>query len=161
MKVGVMAPTIRAYTAMPHEARDIRERVFIRERAWRPEFDEKDEQGASTHLLAFDDAGQAVGTCRFYKDDQYASSDDERSVHPSTFVIARLAVLPDARGRRIGSTLLDEAEQHIAAVGGTAAAVHAEYDYYQFYERRGYHLTDDVYENGRHGWLVKPLTVTD
>lgn len=161
MKASVMALTIRAYTAMPREARDIRERVFIRERAWRPEFDVRDEPGASTHLLAFDAAGQAVGTCRLYADDHYAGSDDSQPAHPGTFVIARLAVLPDARGQRIGSTLLDKAEQRIAASGGTAAAVHAECDYYQFYEHRGYHLTDDVYENGRHGWLVKQLAVTD
>ena len=49
-----MTVTIRAYDAMGAQERDIRTRVFVRESAWRPEFDEWDEQGASTHLLAFD-----------------------------------------------------------------------------------------------------------
>ena len=34
------------------------------------------------------------------------------------------------------------------------AAVHSENDHYKFYEQRGYRLTDEVYEGGRHGWLV-------
>lgn len=37
------------------------------------------------------------------------------------------------------------------------AAVHSENDRYKFYEQRGYRLTDEVYEGGRHGWLVKDL----
>ncbi|KFI49449.1 acetyltransferase family protein [Bifidobacterium biavatii DSM 23969] len=144
------AVTIRSYSAMPSVAREIRERVFVRERKWRPEFDGWDELGHATHLLAFD-GGQAVGTCRFYTDPDHADS------QPGRYVIARLAVLPDERGRRIGSALLSEAERRIALAGGTLAAVHAEDDRYAFYERRGYQLTDDIYEGGRHGWLIKRL----
>lgn len=33
-----------------------------------------------------------------------------------------------------------------------------ENDHYKFYEQRGYRLTDEVYEGGRHGWLVKDLS---
>lgn len=148
-----MTVTFREYDAMPGEARRIRERVFIRERDWRPEFDGWDEPGRSVHLLAFVD-GVAAGTCRFYPDPGYAGGVTERL---GAYVIARLAVLPEHRDRHVGSMLLDEAERRIALAGGTAAAVHAENDYYAFYERRGYRLTADVYENGRHGWLVKTL----
>ena len=35
---------------------------------------------------------------------------------------------------------------------------HSENDHYKFYEQRGYRLTDEVYEGGRHGWLVKDLS---
>ncbi|MFR6194398.1 MAG: GNAT family N-acetyltransferase [Bifidobacterium longum] len=74
---------------------------------------------------------------------------------PGRYVIARLAVLPEAQGRHIGSRLLADAERRIAQAGGTMAAVHSENDHYKFYEQRGYRLTDEVYEGGRHGWLVK------
>ena len=70
---------------------------------------------------------------------------------------ARLAVLTEAQGRHIGSRLLSDAERRIAQAGGTMAAVHSENDHYKFYEQRGYRLTDEVYEGGRHGWLVKDL----
>ena len=143
-----MAVTIRAFDAMPPQARDIRARTFVRESAWRPEFDGWDERGAATHLVAFSDAAEAVGTCRFYLD---------TGTEPHRYVIARLAVLAGARGRGIGSALLEEAESRIGASGGHSAWVHAEFDYYPFYARHGYLLSSDVYENGRHGWLCKKL----
>ena len=143
-----MTVSIRAYDAMCERERDIRTLVFVRESAWRPEFDEWDDPGASTHLLAFDTADEPVGTCRFYLD---------AAVEPHRHVIARLAVLAKARGHGVGSTLLDEAESRIAALGGDRAWVHAEFDHYPFYERHGYVLSDDVYDNGRHGWLSKQL----
>lgn len=76
---------------------------------------------------------------------------------PGRYIIARLAVLPEAQGRHIGSRLLADAERRIAQAGGTMAAVHSENDHYKFYEQRGYRLTDEVYEGGRHGWLIKDL----
>ena len=51
----------------------------------------------------------------------------------------------------------DNAERRIAQAGGTMAAVHSENDHYKFYEQCGYRLTDEVYEGGRHGWLIKDL----
>ncbi|MFB1411635.1 MULTISPECIES: GNAT family N-acetyltransferase [Bifidobacterium] len=92
-----------------------------------------------------------MATCRFYADPDHPDQ-------PGRYVIARLAVLPEAQGKRIGSRLLADAERRIAQAGGTMAAVHSENDHYKFYEQRGYRLTDEVYEGGRHGWLVKDLS---
>ena len=145
-----MTIRIEACDHLPDDARAIRERVFIRERDWRPEFDEWD--AVSVHLLAFEptDPGRAGATCRFYADPDHPDQ-------PGRYIIARLAVLPEAQGQRIGSRLLADAERRIARLGGTMAAVHSENDHYGFYEQRGYRLTDEVYEGGRHGWLVKDL----
>ena len=137
---------IRSFDHLPDEARAIRTRVFIREAAWRDEFDECD--GVATHLLAYDGSGTAVATCRIHPD-------PDRPQEGSRWVIGRLAVLPDHQGARIGSTLLAEAERLIARSGGTIAAVHSARDHYLFYERRGYALTADVYDGGSHGWLAK------
>lgn len=145
-----MTIRIEAYDRLPDAARAIREQVFIRERDWRPEFDEWD--AVSVHLLAFDsvDSSDRPGLSA-----QSASS--IQSGQPGRYVIARLAVLTEAQGRHIGSRLLSDAERRIAQAGGTMAAVHSENDHYKFYEQRGYRLTDEVYEGGRHGWLVKDL----
>lgn len=166
-----MTIRIEAYDRLPAAARAIREQVFIRERDWRPEFDEWD--AASVHLLAFDsvdssdrpgpsaqspspiqsgqpDQNRPVATCRFYADPNHPDQ-------PGRYIIARLAVLPEAQGRHIGSRLLADAERRIAQAGGTMAAVHSENDHYKFYEQCGYRLTDEVYEGGRHGWLIKDL----
>ncbi len=166
-----MTIRIEAYDRLPDAARAIREQVFIRERDWRPEFDEWD--AVSVHLLVFDsercaqsprprprnwprsqpqpDQNRPVATCRFYADPDHPDQ-------PGRYIIARLAVLPEAQGRHIGSRLLADAERRIAQAGGTMAAVHSENDHYKFYEQRGYRLTDEVYEGGRHGWLVKDLS---
>lgn len=143
-----MAIRIEAYDRLPDAARAIREQVFIRERDWRPEFDEWD--AASVHLLAFDsvdssdrpgpfaqspspiqsgqpDQNRPVATCRFYADPDHPDQ-------PGRYIIARLAVLPEAQGRHIGSRLLADAERRIAQAGGTMAAVHSENDHYKFYE---------------------------
>lgn len=45
-----MTGKIEAYDHLPETARAIREQVFIRERDWRPEFDEWD--AVAVHLLA-------------------------------------------------------------------------------------------------------------
>ena len=112
-----MTIRIEAYDQLPDAARAIREQVFIRERDWRPEFDEWD--AASVHLLAFDsvdssdrpglsaqsassiqsgqpDQNRPVATCRFYADPDHPDQ-------PGRYVIARLAVLTEAQGRHIGS----------------------------------------------------------
>ena len=128
--------------------------MFICERDWRPEFDEWD--AVSVHLLAFDsvDSSDRPGLSA-----QSASSiQSGQPDQPGRYVIARLAVLTEAQGRHIGSRLLSDAERRIAQAGGTMAAVHSENDHYKFYEQRGYRLTDEVYEGGRHGWLVKDLS---
>lgn len=149
-----MTIRIEAYDRLPDAARAIREQVFICERDWRPEFDEWD--AVSVHLLAFDsvDSSDRPGLSA-----QSASSiQSGQPDQPGRYVIARLAVLPEAQGRHIGSRLLADAERRIAQAGGTMAAVHSENDHYKFYEQRGYRLTDEVYEGGRHGWLVKDLS---
>ncbi len=84
-----MTGKIEAYDHLLETARAIREQVFIRERDWRPEFDEWD--AVAVHLLAFD-GNRTVATCRFY-------ADPDHSDQPGRYVIARLAVLPDAQGR--------------------------------------------------------------
>lgn len=139
-----MTIRIEAYDRLPDAARAIREQVFIRERDWRPEFDEWD--AVSVHLLAFDsndapnrpglsaqsassiqsgqpDQNRPVATCRFYADPDHPDQ-------PGRYVIARLAVLTEAQGRHIGSRLLSDAERRIAQAGGTMAAVHSENDHY-------------------------------
>lgn len=152
-----MTIRIEAYDQLPDAARAIREQVFIRERDWRPEFDEWD--AASVHLLAFDSVdssdrpGPSVQSAAPIQSGQPGQPDQ-----PGRYVIARLAVLTEAQGRHIGSRLLADAERRIAQAGGTMAAVHSENDHYKFYEQRGYRLTDEVYEGGRHGWLVKDLS---
>lgn len=78
---------IREYDMMTDEARGIRTAAFVVEKDYRPEFDEWDEPGRATHLLAFEN-GRAVATCRLYPDPDHADQ-------PGRWVIGRFG-----RGRR-------------------------------------------------------------
>ena len=140
---------IREYDMMTDEARGIRTAAFVVEKDYRPEFDEWDEPGRATHLLAFGN-GRAVATCRLYPDLDHADQ-------PGRWVIGRLAVVADERGQGIGKTVLAEAERLIRKAGGHVAAVHSEDKNFAMYEHLGYRITSELFDNGTHGWLVKAL----
>lgn len=140
---------IREYDMMTDEARGIRTAVFVVEKDYRPEFDEWDEPGRATHLLAFGN-GRAVATCRLYPDLDHADQ-------PGRWVIGRLAVVADERGHGIGKTVLAEAEHLIRKASGHVAAVHSEDKNFAMYEHLGYRITNELFDNGTHGWLVKAL----
>ncbi|OZG60261.1 GNAT family acetyltransferase [Bifidobacterium lemurum] len=140
---------ILEYDVATDEARRIRTAVFVKEKEFRPEFDEWDEPRRATHLLAFD-GDRAVATCRFFPDPEHADQ-------PGRWVIARLAVVADERGHGVGKTMLAEAERRILAAGGAIAAVHAENENFPMYEHFGYQVTDELFDDGEHGWMTKSL----
>lgn len=87
---------IKRYDSLPQEAKDIREKVFVEEQGFKEEFDAAD--GLSVHLVAFD-CGKPVATCRFY-----------RKADTASFVLGRIAVVKECRGRHIGARLIAYAE---------------------------------------------------
>lgn len=140
---------ILEYDRALDEARAIRMAAFVAEKNYRPEFDEWDEPGHATHLLTFD-GDHAIATCRFFPDPEHTDQ-------PGRWVIARLAVDAGKRGHGIGRTLLSEAEHRILAAGGRFAAVHSEDKNFPMYEHLGYQVTDELFDNGTHGWMIKQL----
>lgn len=142
-----MSIEIRDYDHAPDEARSIRIASFQNLKDVRPEFDEWDEPGHATHLMACED-GAAAGTVRFHPD----------AGHPEQagrWAIERLAVEPVHRGHGIARALLTEAEHRIAAAGGTVAALHSGDWNYAMYRHLGYELTDETYDGGTHGWMIR------
>ena len=75
---------IREYDMMTDEARGIRTAAFVVEKDYRPEFDEWDEPGRATHLLAFGN-GRAVATCRLYPDLDHADQPGRLPHHQRAF----------------------------------------------------------------------------
>ena len=144
---------IREYDRATDEASAIRTAVFVVEKDYRPEFDEWDEPGRATHLLAFD-GDRAIATCRFFPDSEHPDQ-------PDRWVIARLAVAADEQGHGIGKALLAEAEHRILKAGGRIAAVHSEDKNFPMYEHFGYQVTNELFDNDTHGWMVKTLKASD
>lgn len=124
---------IDIYDHLPREAGDIRVAVFIDEQGFSVEFDERDKDPRVTHLVLWD-GDKAAGTCRFFYDDD-----------KETWVIGRVAVLTDFRGKKYGLALMERAEEEIAKRGGQSVWLSAQVQARPFYESLGYIAEGDTY----------------
>ncbi len=133
---------IKIYNALPPEAIQIRITVFVEEQGFKDEIDEIDEIAA--HLVAFD-GETAVATCRLFEEEDHK------------YIIGRLAVIRQYRGKHIGSELLEAAENIVQKNKGCGVYLHAQLSAKAFYEKQGYVASEgiDYEENCPHVWMRK------
>jgi predicted GNAT family N-acyltransferase len=107
--------------AMAH-ARPIRYEVFVIEQGVPVELEWDDRDPVSDHAVAYDARGDAVGTGRLLPDGH----------------IGRMAVLPAARGRGVGSALLEALLARAIARNMNVAMLNAQTHAAPFYARHGF-----------------------
>lgn len=95
----------------------------------RDEFDEYDGD-KSKYIILLDDE-YPVATCRFYKL-------DENSV-----MVGRVVVLPEYRGKHLGSKVIKEAEKWITELGYNIVRIDSRIEAVGFYEKLGYSRIDN------------------
>ncbi len=101
----------------------------------REEFDEHDGDGTS-YIVLLDD-GYPVATCRFYP------NDDE------SVTLGRVVVLPEYRGRKLGTSVVSEAEKWIKESGYKEIRIDSRVEAVGFYEKLGYtHVGDTLNMSG-------------
>jgi len=100
----------------------------------RREFDEHDTP--DTKYIVLTDADFPVATCRFYPLSETAA------------MIGRVVVLPEYRGKGLGSRVIAEAEAWLAEQGFTLAVVESRVTAVGFYEKLGYAVTDETVIHG-------------
>ena len=129
---------------LPDEAHDIRIKVFIEEQGFENEFDEIDSE--ATHILVKTDNGIPTATCRVFWNDEMNS-----------YVLGRLAVLKEYRGRGIGSEVVKEALGYVKSAGGNRLMLHSQCSATEFYEKLGFISFGDVEyeEECPHIWMKK------
>ena len=101
----------------------------------RDEFDEHDTDG--TKYIVVLDSGYPVATCRFYELDA------------ESVTLGRVVVLPEYRGRKIGSGTVKEAEKWIKELGYCEIQIDSRISAVPFYEKLGYTKTGG--EGGMNG----------
>lgn len=135
----------KIYNSLPKAASEIRTEVFINEQGFENEYDSIDE--TATHIVMFS-GDTAVATCRVFWNDGTDS-----------YVLGRLAVLKEYRGKNIGAAVVGEAENYVRKAGGNELRLHAQCRSTCFYEKLGYEQFGDVEyeEDCPHIWMKKQL----
>jgi predicted GNAT family N-acyltransferase len=110
----------------------VRDVVFIQEQGVSHEGDVDGRDEEAIQLVATDEDGRVIGTCRVLIEDDHAK-------------FGRLAVLPEHRGHGLGARLLAEAEREVRAAGATRMQLDAQTDALTLYERAGYAAYGDVF----------------
>ncbi|GAW98239.1 GNAT family N-acetyltransferase [Secundilactobacillus mixtipabuli] len=113
----------------------IRMNVFVLERtiAMQDEFDDNDEPDR-VYVVAYTDDGQPAATGRF------------QTIDDTTMRPGRIATLKDYRGQHLGAKVIKALEDYGMAHGYTKSVIHSEMTAQGFYERQGYQVASEPYE---------------
>ena len=131
------------YEQLPEDAKYIRRKVFMEEQGFENEFDDIDSM--CTHILIYN-SEKPVATCRFYYNNERQS-----------YVMGRIAVLKEFRGKNYGTELLKAAENEIIKKQGNSLELSAQVRVTAFYEKNGYVALDEICddEGCPHVWMRK------
>lgn len=115
------------------DAHMIRRKVFIGEQGI-SEADEMDgTDGACAHLVAYDDGGAPAATGRVM-------------VTRDEYIIGRVAVLPEYRNQGYGLLVMQTLIRACFVMGGEQQVVHAQLAARGFYEKLGFTVRGNIYE---------------
>lgn len=133
----------KTYDFLVDDVKNIRKKVFMEEQGFENEFDDID--NSAIHIALYDNE-TPVATCRVFKGEE-----------DNTYILGRLAVLKEYRGRSIGRDMLKEAEKLVIRNNGSAIKLHAQCRVQHFYAQSGYapygKVEDD--EGCPHIWMIK------
>lgn len=136
---------IKEYNYLPEEAIKIRNEVFVKEQGFVEEFDEIDH--IAKHIVLYEKE-QPISTCRIYF-----------NIEKQSFVIGRIAVAMEWRGKNIGTKIINIAEDYIKTDGGKSVMLSAQERVAEFYEKQGYKKLGKAFldEGCPHIWMKKNL----
>lgn len=125
-------------------ARLIREEVFVKEQGFMVEFDNIDETASCVVLY---ENQIPIACCRYFEGEA------------GEYVIGRLAVRKEYRGRHLGEQMLEIVEKAVKDAGGRRVSLSAQVQAEGFYEKQGYLKIGDIYydEHCEHIHMEKKL----
>ena len=132
------------YESIPDASKEVRQKVFVNEQGFHNEFDTMDEVAA--HVVVFDEDTRPIATCRIFWD-----------TGMKLYILGRLAVIKEYRGKNIGSVMVKKAEQYVHKNGGNSIALHAQCRVSAFYQKLGFTEFGDIEEDEGcpHIWMKK------
>jgi len=137
---------IEIYQPIPAQASEIRRKVFVEEQGFNDEFDDIDM--VAVHFVVFDELNTPIATCRVFKGNEQ-----------KTYILGRLAVMKEYRGKNIGGLLVEKAIEYVRKMKGKELRLHAQCRVSGFYNNLGFCEFGDVEddEGCPHIWMKKEL----
>ena len=131
------------------EVSALRQRVFVEEQGVPAELEHDERDPTAVHALSRDDAGRVVATGRLLTG----------AAGPGRAIVGRMAADAAVRGRGHGSAVLAVLETEAAARGQRAVELHAQVSARGFYDRAGYVVVGEPYEEAgiAHVTMTKDL----
>lgn len=117
-----------------NDAYAVREKVFQKEQGISASDDLDGKDGEAEQFVAYDDQGDAIGTCRY------------RVLEDNTGKVERVAVLPEYRGQHIGKKIMESIEQNAREQGLGSLLLDAQMSSASFYEDLGYHTVGKPFD---------------
>lgn len=136
------------------DAFTIRRAVFVDEQGFKEEFDAIDEDPRMIHIAVYCD-DQLAGCARIFPGDL----EPKIACDKDTWVLGRLAVLPEYRTYGLGSKIMVAAEEEAARQGAQKIILHAQCRVQPFYHKLGYAAFGPIEfeEHVEHQWMEKAL----
>lgn len=122
--------TCKFYNELHKDCVHIREVVFVQEQGFKYEFDDIDH--ICLHVVFYIN-GQPIATGRIFCKD-------------GVWYIGRIAVMPECRGRDIGSEMVRTLEAEARRQGADSTTLAAQCRAAEFYEKLGYIQTNDFHD---------------
>lgn len=137
---------VEIFQTIPKQAIEIRKKVFVDEQGFQNEFDDVDL--IAVHFVLFDDSDRPIATCRVFEEQKN-----------SAYILGRLAVAKESRGKNIGRLIVDKVEEYVKEMGGEQIQLHAQCRVAAFYNKLGFSSFGEMEEEeGRpHIWMRKML----
>ncbi|MGN1417654.1 MAG: GNAT family N-acetyltransferase [Oscillospiraceae bacterium] len=134
------------YDHLPEDAAAIRREVFIEEQGFINEFDDTDK--IASHIVLYDNNAPAA-VCRVFYSEEHEQ-----------YVIGRIAVRREYRGKHLGAEIMRTAENEIRRLGGHTSGLSSQVQAMSFYEKLGYRPIGEQYmdEHCPHIRMEKELT---
>ena len=137
---------VEIFQTIPKQAMEIRKTVFVDEQGFQNEFDDID--FITVHFVLFDDLDMPIATCRVFKEPKN-----------NAYILGRLAVLKESRGKNIGSLIVKKVEEYVKEMGGEQIQLHAQCRVVAFYNKLGFSSFGEMEdeEGCSHIWMRKTL----
>ncbi|WP_020006167.1 GNAT family N-acetyltransferase [Salinicoccus albus] len=113
---------------------EVRKRVFVEEQNVPISREIDEHEDIATHLLLLD-SETPIGTVRY------------RPLNKELIKVERMAVLPEYRGRSLGQDLMTRVHDHAKLFGFTHSRLGAQVHAVAFYERLGYRVASEEFED--------------